>query len=279
MSETTSSTDWAGARGERWRDHREGLEATLEPVHEPLFEALRIEGPTRIAEVGCGCGGTALELARRVPAGTVVHGYDLSPANVEEARARASEAATEVHFEVADMGTAAPPADPYHRLVSRFGFMFFEEPVPAFRNLTRWLVPGGRLAFATWGAPAENPWMFRIRGAVGELVEIPEADPEGPGPFRYADPDHLTEEFARAGFRELEVTTWRGKLPLGGGVPPAAAAHFALSAFGGLAELLAAAGEAVTARAHAHVTAILAGASEGDAVLMDAAVHIVTGGC
>lgn len=272
MSETS---DWAGARGEKWRAHHRGLEATMEPIHDPLFEALGLAAAARVAEVGCGCGGTALELARCAPAGTVIHGYDLSPANIEAARARGAGGAVEFH--VADAGTMAPD-EPYDHLLSRFGFMFFEDPVPAFRNLTRWLVPGGRLALATWGEPSENPWMTSIRAGVAELIELPEGDPAGPGPFRYADPARLVAELEAAGFRDLEVTTWRGELALGGGLPPDEAARFGLAAFGSVATALAESGEAVAAEAHARVTARLAASCVAGQVRMPAAVHLVTGG-
>jgi SAM-dependent methyltransferase len=273
----TSGPDWAGERGERWREHHVGLEATIEPIHGPLFEALRLDGPARVAEVGCGCGGTALALSRHAPEGTVVHGYDLSPANVEEARGRADEAGREVSFQVADMSTARPE-EPYDRLLSRFGFMFFEDPVPAFRNLADWLAPGGRLAFATWGVPTENLWMVGVFGAVRELVEVPETDPDGPGPFRYGEVDRLLGELGEAGFQDLEVSTWRGKLALGGGLAPPDAARFALSAFGGLSKLLSEAGEEVAAEAHSRVTAVLSEAAPEGVVRMDASVHVVTGG-
>jgi ubiquinone/menaquinone biosynthesis C-methylase UbiE len=68
-----------------------------------------------------------------------------------------------IAFEIADMATAATPEEPYDRLVSRFGIMFFDDPLAAFANLVRWLAPGGRCG----GRPAENPWMTSVRQALG----------------------------------------------------------------------------------------------------------------
>jgi SAM-dependent methyltransferase len=99
-----------------------------------------------------------LEILRRAP-GSVVHGFDLSPALIELARSRKRSDERAFAFEIADMATAPAPEEPYDRLFSRFGIMFFDDPLAAFANLVRWLASGGRFAFAVWGPPAENPWM------------------------------------------------------------------------------------------------------------------------
>ncbi len=163
MNENPGATDWRAARGEKWRAQCAGMEAMLTPLDEPLIRALNLDAPCRIADVGCGGGGTTLEILRRAPAGSVVHGFDLSPALIELARSRKRSDEPAIAFEIADMATAAAPADAYDRLVSRFGIMFFDDPPTAFANLVRWLAPGGRFAFAVWGPPAENPWITSTR--------------------------------------------------------------------------------------------------------------------
>jgi SAM-dependent methyltransferase len=107
--------------------------------------------------------------------------------------------------------------------------MFFDDPPAAFVNLARWLAPVGRFAFAVWGRPAENPWMTSVRQAVAEIIDMPPPEPEAPGPFRYAEADKLLTLLNRAGFGELDVSDWRGALPIGGGLPAAEAASFALA--------------------------------------------------
>ena len=156
MSDHPTGSDWIAARGQKWSTQLAGMEATLMPVDEPLLRALKLETPSRIAEVGCGGGGTAIELLRRAPAGSVIHGFDISPSLIEVARGRQRPGERAVAFEVADMATAAPER-PYDRLVSRFGVMFFDEPQAAFANLVRWLEPGGRFAFAVWGRCGRQP--------------------------------------------------------------------------------------------------------------------------
>ena len=249
----------------------------LAPVDEPLIRALQLDAPLRVAEVGCGGGGTALELLRRAPAGSVVHGFDISSALIEVARRRSRSGEGVLVFETADMGTAPPPAHAYDRLVSRFGIMFFDDPPAAFANLARWLAPRGRFAFAAWGRPADNPWMTSVREVAASIVDVPSPDPEAAGPFRYAEADTLLALLERAGLGELDARDWRGALPIGGGLPAAEAANFALAAFSSFGELLAGAGDGALDDARRSLTARFSRHQTDGAVRMDACVHIFTG--
>jgi SAM-dependent methyltransferase len=268
---------WTAERAEQWRAHLAGMEVMLTPVDEPLLRALNLDAPYRIADIGCGGGGTTLEILRRAPAGSVVHGFDLSPALIDIARSRERPDERAIAFEVADMSTAIAPEAPYDRLVSRFGIMFFDDPLVAFANLTRWLAPGGRFAFAVWGSLDENPWMTTVRQVVADFVDLPPTDPKAPGPFRYAEAEKLVALLDRAGLGELDVSDWRGVLPIGGGLPAAKAASFALASFSSFGELLSQAGDKVFNDASQSLTARLSGHQQDGDVRMDACVHILTG--
>ena len=270
--------DWAAARGDKWSRQLAGLEAMLAPIDEPLIRALGLTVPCRIADIGCGGGAATLEVLRRAPAGSVAHGFDLSPALIEIARRRrpASDALT--RFEVADMGEAAPPDGPYDRLLSRLGVMFFTDPPTAFVNLRRWLVPGGTFAFAVWGPVADNAWMMATRAAVADVIDLAPVDPAAPGPFRYADAAALLSLLERAGFVGVTVHDWRGALPVGGRLVAADAAQFALASFSSFAEQLTDAGGDALDTAHRALTARFARSEQDGAVVMHACVHIISGG-
>jgi SAM-dependent methyltransferase len=277
MSREPIAADWATARGEKWRSQLAGLEAMLRPIDEPLIRALDLSAPYRIADVGCGGGATTLEVWGCAPPGGVVHGFDVSPALVEVARSRMPSTDGTIAFEIADMGRAAPPDGPYHRLLSRFGIMFFDDPPAAFANLRRWLVPGGRFAFAVWGPVADNAWMTAIRRVVAEIVDLPPIDPASPGPFRYGDVTALLATLQAAGFVALDVTDWRGMLPIGDRLAAADAAHFALASFSSFAELLSDAGGDALPVARRALSERFAAHEQDGRVTMSARVHIVTG--
>jgi SAM-dependent methyltransferase len=277
MSDALAAADWATTRGEKWAAQLDGMEGMLAPVNGPLIEALRLDAePRRIADLGCGGGGATAAIAKRAPAGSTVHGYDISPVLIDRARLRVPAGAA-VEFRVADLATATPTAA-YDRLASRFGMMFFDDPEAAFQNLTRWLVPGGRFAFAVWGAPSLNPWMKLVKDTVAELIEVPAVDPNGPGPFRYADVAKLVALLQDAGFADVETHEWRGKLPLGGGMTAEDAAKFALEGFSSLADWIKTSQdrEALT-KATEILTERFSTAIENGVVRLDAYVHLVTG--
>jgi SAM-dependent methyltransferase len=269
--------DWAAARSDKWRRHLTGLEAMLAPIDEPLINALAFDAPARIADVGCGSGATTVEVLRRAPAGSVAHGLDLSPALIEVARRRHGAHDSSVAFEVADMGTMEAPKPAYDRLISRLGVMFFSDPPAAFANLRRWLVPGGRFAFAVWGPVADNTWMTAARAAVGEAIDLPPIEPSGPGPFRYGDVTPLLSLLARAGFVNLTVTDWRQALPMGNRLPASEAAQFALASFSSFAELLSNVGGDAPGKARGELATRFTPYEQDGVVLMPARVHIITG--
>ena len=266
-------SDWSTARGEKWVAQLSGMEAMLAPVDQPLIEALHLEAPARIADVGCGGGATSIAILRDVPASSVVHGFDLSPASINAARKRNSA----VDFQIADMASAEPPAQLYDRLVSRFGVMFFENPSQAFANLSRWLAPGGRFAFAVWGPQEENPWRTTVSDVVGQIVELPPFDPEAAGPFRYADAGKFLDLLQASGFSNLAVRDWRGTLPIGGGLPAPQAADFAIASISSFIERLTEAGKDALSAARKTLTDRFSNHLQNGVVKMDAGVHIVTG--
>jgi SAM-dependent methyltransferase len=276
VGKPASAFAWAASRGEKWRDQLVGLEAMLAPVDQPLIQALRLDRAYRIADIGCGGGGTSCELQRRAPRGSTVDGFDISLPLIESARARARESDCSVTFAVADVSQAVLPNEPYDRLLSRFGIMFYDDPPAAFANLRSWLAPGGQFAFAVWGRALDNPWQSMVREVAAEVVELPPSDPAAPGPFRYAEADQLLSLLEQAGFVDLQVLDWRGTLAIGGGLTAPEAAEFALRS-SSLGEPVVAAGKHAVERALHALTKRFTGHLESGAVRLGASVQIVTG--
>ena len=173
---------------------------------EPLLAFAAPRSGTTVVDVGCGCGATTVELARAVgPSGRVM-GVDISEPMLALAKQRLSE----FHTAACLLGDAAtlPLQDLRAELIfSRFGVMFFGDPVAAFTNLKTALIPGGRLRFACWRPIRENPWLQIPLHAVYEHApRIPKPDPEEPGPFSFAEPERVTRILTAAGFTSPSFT-------------------------------------------------------------------------
>lgn len=198
---------WNHQAGPVWVRYRERLDRQIAPHGALAMEALAPRPGERILDVGCGCGTTSLELARRVgPEGEVL-GLDVSAPMLGEAEERArEEGLAQARFLQADAQTAPLPEAGFDAVYSRFGLMFFEEPVAAFANLRRALRAGGRLAFVCWQAPDRNPWVTAPMKAVAPLLTLPPPPPPGaPGMFAFADPERVGRILSDAGLEAVDV--------------------------------------------------------------------------
>ena len=168
-------------------------------------------------DVGCGCGATTIELARAVgPAGRVV-GIDLSAPMLALAaeRLRPFTNAACLLGDAAELPLRNLGAE---LMVSRFGVMFFGDPVAAFANLRTGLAAYGRLRFACWRPINENPWLRIPLHAVYEHApRLPKPDPEEPGPFAFGDPARVTRILTAAGFTAPTFTTLDTQMDLAAG--------------------------------------------------------------
>ena len=210
-------TRWNGIDGEYWARQQEHLDRTLAPVTGPLLAFAEPRAASTVLDVGCGCGATTIELARAVgPSGRIV-GVDIS----EPMLARAKERLREFANTTCLLGDAADlPLQDFSAelIVSRFGVMFFGDPVAAFANLRTGLVPGGRLRFACWRPIHENPWLQIPLHAVYEHTpRLPKPDPEEPGPFSFADVARVMRVLSAAGFTPPSFTPQDVQLDIAAG--------------------------------------------------------------
>jgi SAM-dependent methyltransferase len=197
---------WNGPDADYWVREQERMDRTLAPVTGPLLSfAAPVAGST-VVDVGCGCGTTTIELARAVgPAGRVV-GVDVSEGmlGLAEERLREFSNAACLLGDAAELPLQGIGAE---LIVSRFGVMFFGNPVAAFANLRTALVAGGRLRFACWRPIGENPWLQLPLHAVYEHVQrMPKPEPEEPGPFSFGDTARVERILKGAGFAAISFT-------------------------------------------------------------------------
>ena len=174
-----------------------------------VLEGLDLSGKT-VLDIGCGCGHTSLSLAHRVGAQGAITGIDTSAPMLSLARTPAehrAEPGAAIEFVEADAQTHAIQRDSFDAVFSRFGVMFFEDPVAAFSNIRTALRPNGRLGFCCWQPRAVNPFMTVPAQAALELLPPPpEMPPRAPGPFAFAEPDYIHSILSRSGFSDISIT-------------------------------------------------------------------------
>lgn len=196
---------WRDA-GKKWRAYQREIDRQLAVVTDRLLERAASAPGERVIDVGCGAGHTTLRLAEAVGDGQVL-GIDISEILLAVAEQRARDNGIgNVAFLLADAQVHGFAADAYDLIASRFGVMFFSDPVAAFRNLAHALRPGGRFAFASWGPLEQNPW-FRLPQdvAVRHLGPPEPQPPHAPGPMAFSDAAYVEDLLSEAGLEAVEV--------------------------------------------------------------------------
>ena len=211
----SQATIWDGLVGDAWVRHADIVDAHSAPFGTAAMDLLGPLGGDAVLDVGCGTGSTAFELAGRGAAEVV--GVDLSARMVGHARTRVVDGHCRIRFEVADV-TAWLPTKRFDAIYSRFGMMFFDDPLQGFGHLRSLVRAGGQLVFCAWSAPALNPWMsLPVRASLPVLGPPRLARPGEPGPFSLASPALIHDLLEHTGWRDVSVEelTLEGPHPAG----------------------------------------------------------------
>jgi SAM-dependent methyltransferase len=266
---------WNGPNGKRWTDRQAEQDVLLEPVKQVLIERAGAKAGERILDVGCGCGSTSVAFAREVGPSGFVLGIDISGPMLARARELAPRGAP-VDFVLADATVYPFDSQSFDLLVSRFGVMFFAEPAVSFANLRRALRPSGRLAFACWREPRENPWMMAPLQAVYQHVpKPPPPGPDDPGPFAFASEERVKRILGEAGFQGIEMERVGISLDIAVGRGLDAAAKAALQ-IGPASRALEGHPAEIRAAAEQSVRGVLAPFARGANVPLPGSIWIVT---
>lgn len=197
---------WNGPGGNAWVELQPVLDEMFRPLETLLVDAVSAQKPGQVLDVGCGTGGVTLALARRLGPASRCVGVDISEPLVTAARERAEREATPASFVHADAQDHAFESAAFDAVVSRFGVMFFNDPVRAFANFRRASTDRARLRLVVWRGPAENPFMTTAERAAAPLVPgLPTRRPDEPGQFAFADPDRVRGILTEGGWTEIDL--------------------------------------------------------------------------
>ncbi|TAK78461.1 MAG: class I SAM-dependent methyltransferase [Aquabacterium sp.] len=197
---------WNGHAGHAWVEAQRVLDRMLQPFEDLLMEVVHAARPKRLLDIGCGTGSTTLAAARLLGGAARCTGVDISGPMIAAARDRAALQGLAVEFVQADVQAHAFEPAAHDLLISRFGVMFFDDPVRAFANLRHAAAPGAALHFAAWRGADENPFMTTAERAAAPLLPaLPARRPGAPGQFAFADAQRIRAVLEGSGWEAIGV--------------------------------------------------------------------------
>jgi SAM-dependent methyltransferase len=197
---------WNGPAGQAWIEAQELLDRMFRPFEALLVEAAGAGSRRRVLDVGCGTGSTTLAIARRLGPNGRCTGVDLSASMIAAARSRAGRQQAAAAFICADAGAEAFEPASFDAIVSRFGVMFFADPVRAFANLRRAATDDADLRFIAWRSAAENPFMTTAERAAAPLLpNLAARRPDAPGQFAFADGPRVRAILEASGWAAIDI--------------------------------------------------------------------------
>ncbi|MGB3243567.1 MAG: class I SAM-dependent methyltransferase [Sulfitobacter sp.] len=217
MDNTDQADFWGGDAGDIWVEQQAQLDAQMQPVLEGLLARANLTRGLEVLDIGCGTGQSTLAVAKEVGTTGHVLGADISPQMLALARTRA-QGVEQASFERTDVATHDFAPAHYDRVISRFGVMFFADPVAAFANIAKAMKPGAQMVLASWGQIENNPWFtLPARVAKAEIGAPPKADPDEPGPFAFRDIARVEGILREAGLMQVRGTAVDMRFQLPGG--------------------------------------------------------------
>jgi ubiquinone/menaquinone biosynthesis C-methylase UbiE len=260
---------WNKFAGPNWVFSQRLLDQTLEPFGRYLLERAELSEGQSVVDVGCGCGDTTIEIARRCGR---AWGLDISRPMLALARRRAQESRLPVEFIEADATCYQPGQRSLDRIVSRFGVMFFASPERAFTNMCSWLKPGGKFTAICWQAPVRNPWLTLPASIARRHIDRVELDELGSAPFSLSDAAVVRSLLERAGFKDIALVDYSHPMRICGDLD---SAYSFFIDRGPVAASLLAATQRERDQAIAAIEADLAARHDGTGVQLDASSWII----
>ena len=267
------AAQWDGPAGAHRTRYAAVFDAEDRPHNERFRAAAGVTSSDRVLDIGCGTGQSTRDAARAATAGSAL-GIDLSAQMLEHARRISrEEGLANVSFEQADAQVHPFPAGGFDIAISRYGSMFFDDPVAAFGNIGHALRSAGRLVLLVWQARERNAWSTAIREAIAGDMELPPPPDAGPSPFSLGDPAVAGGILATAGFTEVSFTGVHEPVCFG---PDAAVAFDVVSGLRSTRDMLAGMDGEQAEQAVARLRATLAAHETSEGVFFDARTWIVS---
>ena len=199
--------NWNSKTGQAWVNNDLKMDLHLEVITTLLFKEFETLGNKHVLDVGCGSGTTSKLLSDQVGSTGSVEGVDISMPLLELAQAKYG-TIENIRFTNADAQSFEFKKSFYDQIVSRFGVMFFENPIAAFTNMRQSLKPNGKLNFVCWSALEENEFFILPLKIVLKYLNKPLPNPsKAPGPLAFSNKPYLLKILQSSEFKNIKIKT------------------------------------------------------------------------
>lgn len=196
---------WTNSAGNLWVKDKSEKDNMLEPLGNYALSKFNIIKGMTVLDIGCGTGKTTTQIAKQIGSSGHVSGLDLSETMIKEARKYSDkDKVSNIKFLVQDVQNEKLKTLEYDAAFSRFGVMFFSDPIMAFKNIYSSLKSDGLLTFICWQDQKENPWYNSGLEIVKKYVDIEVPEKNSPGPFAYADKNYIQDVLINSEFKEIK---------------------------------------------------------------------------
>jgi SAM-dependent methyltransferase len=210
---------WNNAGGRMWVNYQDIIEIGMSPLGINAMDRLGIAPNDRVLDIGCGCGDTTIELARRVGKDGYVLGVDISEMIISSAKKKINlKKQSHVDFKCLDAQNYDFDKTSFDVIFSRFGVMFFDDPIAAFSNLRASLRSNGHIAFVCWQPVTAIEWISLPLEIISRHIEPPPSpppQPEAPGGFSFGDANRVERILSSAGYSDINIEPYHSKINIG----------------------------------------------------------------
>ena len=196
---------WNEGIGKKWVEEDDSMNERLSILTKELFLRSNINRNDKILDIGCGGGQTSFEASEKVSENGYVVGADISKILLDLAKSKYANTKN-LEFKYCDVQNYEFRENSFNKVISRFGVMFFENPIEAFKNIYNSIQEGGSLNFVCWTNVMENefftdPTNIIIKHINKEFPEITRA----PGPLAFSEADYVKEILVSSKFKNVKV--------------------------------------------------------------------------
>jgi len=204
---------WSGKGGDIWVERQNAMDTMLSPLGEAALNKLNFNKDENVLDIGCGCGHTTLNIAKRIGPSGKVTGLDISEPMLKRAKESAIEMSiTNTSFKCVDVQTEDLGDQVYSAAFSRFGVMFFEDSITAFKNINKSLMSGSSLSFVCWQSPAVNPWQSLFIQEIKKFLDLPSPPPRSPGPFAFMESEYVSSILEESKFQDITIEGYEAEV-------------------------------------------------------------------